>query len=106
MVALTAAAAPVLDPFEELELLVVNPNETPRSFYLTEQVFAAILTFDPTKALQDSVDTIKLFNMRKRLVDYISKSKDVKELKPDMILMETFKIGVYFRNKKRLNKSN
>lgn len=88
-------------PFEELESLVADQSEIPKALYLSRQITASFLSSDPVKILQDSVNFIRIFKLKKKLVNYISRSENVDSIKAESFFIESFKTGKYYRNRIR-----
>ncbi len=86
-------------PFEELESLVADLSEIPKALYLSRQITDSFLSPNPVNFLQDSVNFIRIFKLRIKLINYISKSDNVDLKRAESFFTETFKTGKYYRNK-------
>ncbi|TVP40366.1 C2H2-type zinc finger protein [Candidatus Nitrosocosmicus arcticus] len=86
-------------PFEELESLVADQSEIPKALYLSRQITASFLSSDPVKILQELVNFIRIFKLKIKLVNYISKSDNIDSKKAESFFIETFKTGKYYMNR-------
>ena len=74
-------------------------REIPKALYLSRQITSSFLSSDSVKALQDSVDYISTFKLKKKLVNYIVQSDKTDPIKAESFFTETFRTGKYYRNR-------
>lgn len=96
---LTELLEKIRKPFEDLESLLLGLDENSRIRYLTETIATSFLSSDPPRIIQDTVDLVRTFKFKKKLVGNISRSNNIKNLVAYELLFESLKIGRYYRNK-------
>lgn len=86
-------------PFETLESSILHIPEVQRIFYLSNLLISSLLSSDPVKIIQDSVDLVQSYKFKNKIVKYISQRNSSDSISAEILLLETFKGGKYYRNR-------
>ena len=92
----------LMQPFSELEK-ELDGNAEDKINYLYRLVVGALLSSDPVKMLQDTLDFNHSLKGKAKIVSYVAKGMHIDNIRAEQYLNEIIRNSKYFKNYSKLN---